>query len=193
MQHECEQVIQKELGSHERLIWVGRPKQGIMLRPNDIFLIPFSILWGGFAIFWEVMALTSVLKGAEKGGPTVLIFPIFGIPFVIVGLYLIFGRFIVDAKQRGNTYYGVTNERIIIVSGLFSKKVKSLNIKTLSDIALTEKANRYGTISFGPTNPFNWWYAGCFWPGIGNIPPMFEMIPNVKEVYDEIRKIQDDK
>ena len=96
-------LFKKNLGSHERLIWVGRPKQGIMLRPNDIFFIPFSILWGGLAIFWEVMALTSLLKGAEKGGPTVLIFPIFGIPFVTVGLYLIFGRFIVDAKQRGNT------------------------------------------------------------------------------------------
>ena len=188
MQYECEQVIQKELGPHEKLIWAGKPKQGIMFRSNDIFLIPFSIFWMGFVIFWEITAITTALNAPEKGESAAFILPIFGIPFVIIGLYFVFGRFIIDAKRRKNTYYGITNERIIIISGLFRKKIKSLNIKTLSDISLTEKTNRYGTIYFGPINPFIWWYAGI-WPEM-EITPMFEMIPNAKEVYDQIRKIQ---
>jgi len=191
MQYECEQVIQKKLGPHEKLIWVGKPKQGIMFRSNDIFLIPFSILWTGFIILWEISAITAVLNAPEKSELTVFMLPIFGIPFVIIGLYFVFGRFIIDAKLRKNTCYGITNERIIIISGLFHKKIKSLDIKTLSDISLTEKTNRYRTIYFGSINPFIWWCVGI-WPEM-EITPMFEMIPNAKEVYDQIRKIQREK
>jgi len=108
MQYECEQVIQKKLGPHEKLIWVGKPKQGIMFRSNDIFLIPFSILWTGFIILWEISAITAVLNAPEKSELTVFMLPIFGIPFVIIGLYFVFGRFIIDAKLRKNTCYGIT-------------------------------------------------------------------------------------
>jgi hypothetical protein len=56
-------VIEQELSSGERLIWSGQPRCGIRLRGADAFVIPFSILWCGFAIFWEVMALTIKTKG----------------------------------------------------------------------------------------------------------------------------------
>src|SRR5688572_9125120 len=116
--------IEKELSAGERLVWSGQPRDGIRLRPVDAFLIPFSLLWCGFALFWEVMALTATSKQA---GPIGYVFPLFGIPFVLVGLYLVIGRFMVDARMRARTFYGVTNERIIIVSGLFSRQVKSFN------------------------------------------------------------------
>jgi hypothetical protein len=116
---------------------------------------------------------------------------LWGVPFVVIGLYMIFGRFIVDAKLRERTYYGVTNQRIIIVSGLFSPSVKSLNILTLSDVTLTEKADGSGTITLGPTVPNTRSMAGMPWPGANRyLPPSFDMIENARQVHDIIRKAQ---
>lgn len=176
-----EQVISRQLGSGERLLWSGRPRQGAMLRPTDAFLIPFSLLWCGFAIFWEA----SVMR---NNAPIFMQF--WGIPFILVGLYFVFGRFWVDARQRSQTSYGLTNQRIIIVSGLFSSQVKSLNLRTLADVSLTERSNGFGTIAFGTPPP--WWAASNMqWPGMsGQFVPMFDVIENPRTVYEQIRSAQ---
>ena len=146
-------------------------------------MIPFSLLWGGFAIFWEVGVISS-------GAP--FFFCLFGVPFVLVGLYIMIGRFFFDAQQRARTFYGVSYKRIIIVSGVFSRTIKSLSLKTLSDITLTEKSDRSGVIAFGPTNPFVWMYGGIAWPGMGqHQSPCFDGILDAKGVYETIRRAQE--
>jgi hypothetical protein len=153
-----------------------------MLRAADVFLIPFSLLWGGFAIFWEYSVVTG-------GAP--LFFALFGVPFVVIGLYLIGGRFIVEAKQRERTYYAVTSERVLIISGLFQTKVKSLALRTLSDVSLTESNGNVGSISFGSSNPFSSFFGGAAWPGMGQFSaPGLDIIENAKAVYNVIREAQ---
>jgi hypothetical protein len=181
-------TIEKELSSGERLLWSGQPRGGIRLRTTDVFVIPFSILWCGFAIFWEFMALT---VPANAPGPIDIAFPLFGMPFVLVGLYFVFGRFLVDARSRERTFYGLTNDRIIIVTGLLSRRIKSLNLRTLSDISLTERSDGSGIITFGPSHPFGVWFPAGSWPGAGQYaPPAFDMIDRAKEVYEMIRQAQ---
>lgn len=185
MEIPTQQMITPQLGSGERLLWSGRPQSGILIRSSDIFMIPFSLLWGGFAIFWEA----SVFK---SGAP--FFFLIFGSFFVVMGIYLMIGRFFIDAWQRGKTYYGLTNQRIIIISGLFNKTVKSLNLKTLTDVSLKETQTGKGTITFGAINPMFSWFGGGSWPGMShNMPPNFEMIERAREVYEMIRHAQESK
>src|SRR6185437_8193931 len=93
-----------------------------VLRPSDAYMIPFSLLWGGFAIFWEIGAL-------RTNGPNAVLMSIWGIPFVLAGLYLIVGRFFVDAGIRAKTFYGLTNHRAIIISGLFSRTINALALR----------------------------------------------------------------
>jgi hypothetical protein len=179
-EQEARQEIVGELEAGELVLWAGVPKQGLTLRGTDAFLIPFSLLWGGFAIFWEASVVAS-------GAP--LFFALWGIPFVGMGLYLIFGRFFVDARQRARIAYGLTDKRVIIRSGLFSRSVKSLTLRTLSDVTLTESGDGSGTITFGPSSPWARGMAG--WPGYAaHVAPSFELIPDAKQVYARLRTAQ---
>jgi hypothetical protein len=190
-----EDVVRDHLESGERLLWSGQPAQGIRLRGHDVFLIPLSLLWGGFALFWEIMALGAFISvaGEADGPPSIvaIIFPLFGLPFVLVGLYLIAGRFFVDARQRARTFYGVTDTRIIIVSGPWARRVKSLNLRTLSDLSMSQKADGTGTVTFGPAHPYAAFFGGASWPGWGwHSAPSFDLVPHVAEVYNAIRDAQ---
>ena len=172
------------MGAGERILWAGSPVKGIRLRGSDIFVIPFSLLWGGFAFFWEY----SVYK---TGAPP--FFLLFGGVFVVVGIHMIFGRFIVDAMQRGKTTYAVSNERVLVLNELFGRKLKSLDLQTLSDVSLIEKSNGIGTITFGPMHPMSSMAGGTAWPGAGQFTgSQFELIDDVKTVYETIRRAQND-
>lgn len=181
-------TIEKHLSSGEQILWSGQPRKGIVFRRTDGFVIPFSVLWCGFAIFWEFMATRGLSKSQ---GPISVIFPLFGVPFVLVGLYFVFGRFLVDARARAQTFYAITNERVLIVSGLFSRRVKSINLATLTDVSMTERNDGTGTITFGPTAMWGQWFPIGSWPGAGQYAtPAFDVIDRAKEVYDLIRKAQ---
>ncbi len=109
-------------------------------------------------------------------------FQFFGIPFVLVGLYLIIGRFWVDAAQRKRAFYGVTTSRIIFVSGLTAQKVKTLSLFSLSEVSLTLSQNGVGTISFGRGFPLAATWS--WWPGMEMFAsPSFDQIDDAQMVY----------
>ncbi len=177
--------IRRHIDPMENVLWSGKPKQDIVFRGSDAFLIPFSLLWGGFAIFWMIGVIKS-------GAP--LFFALFGVPFVLIGIYMIVGRFFVEAKQREKTYYGVTEDRVVIVSGILQQKVKFLTIRNLSDISISESSDGTGTITFGNAMPFFSWFENTSWPGTGqHAVPKFDMIDNPRQVYQIIREIQHGK
>ncbi|HEV2909119.1 MAG TPA: hypothetical protein VGX02_07565 [Candidatus Eremiobacteraceae bacterium] len=132
-----ESVIRSKLEDDETLVWSGVPKQGLLLRPTDAVVIPVSLLWGGFALYWEYEVVTT---------HQFWVLQVWGIPFVLIGLFLIVGRFFVDASVRGRTYYGLTDKRILIVVG---DKLQSYPISDISGIAIKSGLDRVGTIIFG--------------------------------------------
>jgi hypothetical protein len=160
---------------------MGFPRQGLMLRAQDAFQIPFSLMWCGFAVFWEYSVVNSSRAPA--------FFELWGVPFVCFGLYFVFGRFIVDAGVRARTIYAVSNQRILILSGWWKRSTRSMDLLNLGEINLSEDANGRGTITFGPPNPYNYWGRG--WPGGGRVAsPAFERILDARQVVKTIRDAQ---
>ena len=118
----------------ENILWKGKPEKGGIFTKQDVFMIPFSIFWCGFAFVWFFAAL-------EAG-----IFALFGVPFVLIGLYLVAGRFFVTAYLRKNTAYVITNKKIIRKKG---KRVDMMDIANLPPMHIEMYNDGRGTISFG--------------------------------------------
>jgi len=176
-----EQELRAALEPGERILWKGYPRQGLMLGPQDAFLIPFSLMWGGFAIFWEFSVVTSAKSP--------IFFDLWGIPFVLIGLHMIFGRFFVDAKNRAGTIYALTDQRVLILSGLWRRSIRSLELAGLSEINLTERPDGRGTITFGSPSSFGMGARG--WPpGNRNLSPSLDGVAQARDVLKKIRDAQ---
>lgn len=164
------------MAADEYILWKGKPAITPLLSKSDIFMIPFSIFWCGFAIFWEIGVLSS---------PTPTFFPIFGIPFVCVGLYLVFGRFIHTAYLRKNTRYVITNKKIIRLQG---NRVDYLATSTMPPAHYTANKDGSGTIFFssGDTRYRHRYNFSFYAAGMGQGIFSLENIPNLVQVQQAI-------
>ena len=178
----CESRITRDLAPGERLLWSGRPRQGLLFGRADLFLVPFSLVWCGFMVFFFV--------AAARHRETPPLFKVVGFLFLLIGIQIIAGRFVVDVVQRRRKAYGVTTARVILVSGLFRETVESLPLRGISQLALTVRSDGSGAIVFGPGGPVSG-FAVPGWPGAGQfLPPAFEGIPAAREVHELIGRAQ---
>jgi len=168
--------LQSDLSPGENVLWVGRPRDGVVFRASDFFVIPFSLVWTGFAVFWEMSAYA-------LGAP--LFFLLFGVPFLIIGLYLIVGRFFYEYYQRQNSSYAVTKSRVILKQDIFPKSTKSLALAGLGVVELAERAGGVGDITF--QDP-----ATVARSRNRSQPPRFDNIPDAAAVYRLIVEAQAD-
>lgn len=124
-------------------------------------------------------------------GGAPLFFALWGVPFLLVAVYIVVGRFFVDARIRANTAYGLTNRRAIIMSGFMRTSTRSLPLRTLSEISVKERDDGSGTVCLGTPHPFGPWFSNMYWPGTTRYAmPCFEMIPDAKTVHDKILAAQ---
>lgn len=178
--------LQQHLFSDEHVLWSGQPKQGIVFSAKDAVLIPFSLMWGGFAVFWNAMVwLGPFGSGNQEASPW--FFKLWGLPFLIIGVYIVIGRFLHDKHIRNNLLYAVTNKRILIVRG---PKIMSLDIKRLPRLELSEHKDGTGTLAFEA--PSNVLFTGA--NGIGGWVPslsgamQFTRIREPRMLYELISK-----
>lgn len=172
--------IHAQLMTGERLLWSGRPAQGLLLTAQDALMIPFSLMWGGFAFFWEATVIATDAPW---------FFKLWGVPFVCVGLYMIVGRFVADAWLRSGTCYAVTDRRVLILRESPFHSFVALDLAGLSDMRVSRGWGDRGTIRFGDEDwslfrrsPTPHWS-----PSLSRVP-QFLAIPDVEGVYATIER-----
>lgn len=76
-----------------------------------------------------------------------LLFLLLGIPFVVMGQYLMWGRYLYKKRR---THYAVTNRRVIVVQNLDDRQVASAEIATLPALIKEMRSGEVGTLWFAP-------------------------------------------
>ena len=148
-------LLQSELLPGESIAWSGKPNPRIIFHSSDAFLIPFSLLWGGFSIFWE-LGVSGI--GFTKDPNPSYFMMLWGIPFVLAGQYFIWGRFLYAAWKKRRVLYAVTNRRVIVLVKPPQAKMITSYLDNVPTIERTIRPDGTGTLSFGSMPPV--WSAG---------------------------------
>ena len=169
------------LAPDERILWQGRPVARLAFRPSDLVMSGFGFVFFAFAVFWTYMA-GWISRGTDPLGN---IFPLFGIPFILVGAYLLFGRFFWDVLRRRGTWYTLTNKRAFIATDVFGHRtLKDYVIEPDANIVLLEEGGEQ-TVNFA-----EYWVRGH--KGQSHRKTVgFELLPDGREVYGLLREVRD--
>jgi hypothetical protein len=182
----------------ERVLWTGQPDPSVLFSPADRFLVPFSLLWGGFSFFWEAMVIASLLQGEDRSGNggSLWMFVFFGIPFVVIGFYFIVGRFVAKRFRKKRTYYAVTTQRVLVLTHLRSRHLNAAFIDRIPSVQKSVRSDGIGTVHFGDVGWFQAQYQNTgmeFFGGSQEPAPAFFDIREAEYVYglvNDVRKKQ---
>lgn len=152
---DIDSAVHNELRDGEELWYAGMPSPSRMGRKMWPIAI-FGLFFGGFAAFWITMAAAGVWFGAAKAtedtGSKVaagvfMLFPLFGLPFLLIGLAMISSPFWVGRKAR-RTACCVTNQRAMQIVCGRSIKVQSWSASDLDEISKTLHPDGTGSLTF---------------------------------------------
>jgi len=164
----------------ERILWSGAPAQGLLLTSRDIFLIPFSLVWCGFVVFW--------LYSASQGRAP-LFFHLWGAMFLCIGLFFAVGRFAFDAWLRRRTAYAVTDTRVLILRAAPFSSFTSLSVERMADVQIANEQGNRGTLRFGPATALFSNRSFAVWMPALDPTPQFLAIEGARGVFDLVVRV----
>jgi hypothetical protein len=187
------QMFQAHLLPGEKLLWTGQPDPNILFSQTDYFLIPLTLIWTVFFFF----ATWNIWDPVLHGNPDSFIFPdIILIIFLLIGVYILFGRFFFKKWKKQRTFYAVTNRRVLVLTKTFGEQLQESNIKLIPAINKRVRSDGIGTLIFGENEsifsnrgrlPGN---SGMDILPNSVVPLAFYDIPNANEVHRLLTDIQ---
>ncbi|MCP5396189.1 MAG: hypothetical protein H6918_05560 [Sphingomonadaceae bacterium] len=141
---QLELALERELESGERVRWKGRGQpQGAM---TGFGMYLFAIPWTAFALFWTAMAWSATGAMDEQAGFLSYAFPLFGLPFIAVGIFMLATPFLAMFKAR-KTLFAVTSQRLlrITITGLL--ETESIPADRIGSMTRKESRDGSGSLS----------------------------------------------
>lgn len=133
--------LRAELKPGESITWTGQPNPNRYMK-SGFKLWFFFIPWTAFSLFWIAGASGFQMPEFENGWS---LFPLFGLPFLFIGLGGLGSPFWLRRKAR-SMIYAITNQRAITIDGAKSITVKSYLAPDIADIERIEHRDGSGDL-----------------------------------------------
>jgi len=142
--YDLREKVDRELESGEQIQWQQMPVPRYFT-PAATAGFLFGIPWTGFAVFWTAGAAWGTSKTGDAG--FFRAFPLFGVPFILIGLGLLSGP-VWAYRKALKTVYVITNRRAITFDGGRTLTIRSYPPEQLADVYRKERKDGTGDVIF---------------------------------------------
>jgi hypothetical protein len=129
----------------ESVLWFGQPNP-VRLALTTLPIFVFAIPWTAFALFWMYGAAGFQFP-PDFSGDGFSFFPLFGLPFVLIGAAMLSAPLFTYVKAFRMVYI-VTNKSVRIVALGRTKKVETFTANDLGTIERKERPDGSGDVIF---------------------------------------------
>ncbi|MBB5687538.1 hypothetical protein [Sphingobium boeckii] len=141
------QALDREMAAGERILWSAQPRANRLWGGFGIWL--FAVPWTIFALVWESMALLPWMASSKTPDAVTwtfgIIMPLFGLPFIAVGIGMMLTP--VRAMRRArNTVYALTSKRLMRLVEGRKASVSSVFTDRIGPIDRSENADGWGDL-----------------------------------------------
>ncbi|MFZ1741477.1 MAG: hypothetical protein WAT93_01415 [Pontixanthobacter sp.] len=141
-------ALKAELRRSERILW--QSSQNPQSYKSAMAVWGFAVLWTAFACFWTTAAWFMTRAGNQPLDGMAYLFPLFGVPFILVGLYMLVRPFLSRTAAK-RTVFAVTNERVIKLLKGKGVIVESVSIDRIGSLFRVDGEQERGTLQINLT------------------------------------------
>jgi hypothetical protein len=194
---EISAFFRNDLQPDELVLWAGQPDASVHLTRADILLIPLSLWIGLSTIRSGVIILERAIESTYSAGEAILS-AMLSVPFLLVGIYLLIGRFFYKRWRKTRTYYALTNKRVLVLTILACRRLLEQSLEDIPALHMTAGLLGTGTITFGRSPFASSWCTNTGMNCIAGFDKTeliaFHDVKNVDQVYwmiDALRCVYD--
>jgi hypothetical protein len=136
-------ALSREMRSGERILWQGRQIARVASSGFRIYF--FAIPWTAFALFWTAMASLGASEMQGETGPLSWAFPLFGVPFILIGLGMLSAPFL-PLFNKSKIVFAVTNQRLIRIRLGRKLATRSVPARQIGHVERSENRDGSGTL-----------------------------------------------
>ena len=147
---DLQDAVRRELDPGEEVMWSAMPRPKYFTA-QTVGMFLFAIPWTAFAVFWVAAASRFEVPQFNRGFD---LFPLFGVPFILVGLGMLSSPLWAHRAAR-RTAYLITDRRAVIIEGGWSSTIRTFTPDQLGGLTRREHSDGTGDVILDRENRGN--------------------------------------
>jgi hypothetical protein len=138
--------VERQLEPGERIVWMEQPIPRFFT-PQSTATFLFGIPFTAFALFWIYTAASGFRRSDPSKAPSGA-FPLFGVPFILIGIALMLSP-LWARRKAFKTVYVITDRRAITFDGGWTTTIRSYAPDQLKGLYRKERKDGTGDVVLG--------------------------------------------